>query len=297
MYHADFLQRFVFEKASVRGEYVYLQESYQTIFKQHDYPPAIQKILGEALCIAALLTATIKFGGRLTVQFRGNGKLKLLLAECNDQFHLRGLAKWDGDLTYEELMEDFKNGVLVIIVDSGLNKANPYQGIVPWTGHSLVSSIEGYFRHSEQLATSIYLSVDEKIAVGFMLQILPEKENTDTTQETVSEWHSINSLTSQLNTKDLLNQDFQTLLQKLYPYEEIRIFPAAPVQFHCTCSRKRGEDALALLSIQEIEEELANKQVIVVTCDFCNKEYLFDRDATLNIIFKKNRPPKDAHLH
>src|SRR3990167_6218006 len=143
----DLLQRFIFENEPVRGEYVKLEESLQTILNQHNYPAAVRKLLGEALCAAALLSAIIKFTGRLTVQFRGKGKLKLLLAQCNDRYHLRGLAKYEGDLSYEELMSAFHDGVLVIMLDSGA-KGQRYQGVVKWQGDSLAASIEHYFRDS-----------------------------------------------------------------------------------------------------------------------------------------------------
>ena len=162
----DILQRFIFENDPVRGEYIKLQESLHTILQQHDYPAGVQKVLSEALCVAALLSAIIKFKGRLTVQFRGKGKLRLLLAQCDDQNQLRGLAKYDGEYSYEDLMASFKDGVLVIMLDSGSN-GQRYQGVVEWVGSSLAESIEHYFQHSEQLATKIRLAVNEKYAVGF----------------------------------------------------------------------------------------------------------------------------------
>src|SRR5690349_15331905 len=103
MKQPDLLQRFIFEKAPIRGEYIQLTESFKTIMAQHDYPQPIRRLLGEALCVAGLLCASIKYNGRLTVQFRGKGKLKFLLAQCNSHFHIRGLAKWEGDLSYEDL--------------------------------------------------------------------------------------------------------------------------------------------------------------------------------------------------
>jgi molecular chaperone Hsp33 len=168
----DILHRFIFENEPVRGEYVKLDESVQTILAQHDYPPVIKKLLGESLCVAALLSAVIKFTGRLTVQFRGKGKLKLLLAQCDEQSQLRGLAKYDESITQEELAAAFTDGVLVIMLDSGV-KGQRYQGVVEWKGDSLAESIEHYFQHSEQLATRIWLTSNEQSAFGYLLQVAP----------------------------------------------------------------------------------------------------------------------------
>ena len=295
----DLLERFVFENAPVRGEFIRLHESFQTIIQQHAYPLVIAKLLGEALCVGALLSAIIKFEGRLTVQFRGQGKLKLLLAQSDNQFNLRGLVKWSGEFeSYEELLRSLAEGVLVITLDGGTAK-NRYQGIVAWTGNSLAESIEGYFQHSEQLATKLWLSVNETTAAGLLLQIIPAATQNASTagKEALNpDWERIiKATTMQLLPENLLEMDPQALLVKLYPNEEVRIFPSTPVKFTCTCSRKRGEEAINLIGQEEAEQELKDKQVIVVTCDFCGKEYVFDR-VDVEEIFKKQIPP-DTHLH
>jgi molecular chaperone Hsp33 len=298
MMQNDLLHRFIFEKAPIRGEHIQLNESFKTILEQHDYPPAIRRLLGEALCVAGLLCASIKYKGRLTVQFRGKGKLKFLLAQCNNHFQIRGLAKWEGDLSYEDLMNSFHEGVLMIMLDSGA-KQTRYQGIVAWRGNSLIESVEGYFRESEQLATKIWLAVNDTTAVGYLLQVLPAPENVDQTieKEIVNpHWGRIIALSTSVENKDLLQLDYEALLTKLYPDEEIRVFSPAPVVFHCNCSRKRGEDAIYILGQEEAEDELKGKNSIVVTCDFCNKEYVFDRIDVAKI-FADRQPPSDTHLH
>lgn len=299
MSELDTLQRFIFENAPVRGEFIHLQESYQTIIQQHNYPDALKQLLGEALCAAALLSAIIKFDGRLTVQFRGKGKLKLLLAQCDNNFNMRALAKWDGDLPYEELMASFNEGVLVIMLDGGPGKAQ-YQGVVAWRGNSLSESIEGYFKDSEQLATKIWLTVNERSAVGYLLQVVPNKNLRDAVIENemiMPHWDHMMKLTEKLYPVDLLTIDCASLLSMLYPDEVIRLFPTVPVRFGCTCSRKRGADAIRILGEEEAEKELADKQTIVVTCDFCNQEYIFDRVDVAKIFQDEIPPPTDIHLH
>lgn len=299
MIHQDLLQRFIFEKAPIRGEYIQLQESFKAVVEQHPYPPAIRRLLGEALCVAGLLTASIKFEGRLTVQFRGKGKLKYLLAQCDHHFHVRGLVKWEGELSYDDLMQAFNEGVLMIMLDTGVNQ-NRYQGIVAWRGNSLVESIEGYFRESEQLATKIWLAVDESKAVGLLLQAMPitGEAALSLEREIINpHWGRVTGLTDNLSSEKLLHLQYEALLLSLYPDDEIRVFTPAPIIFRCTCSRKRGEDAIYILGQEEAEEELKDKNSIVVTCDFCNKEYLFDRVDVAKIFAERGKPPKESHLH
>lgn len=298
----DSLHRFIFDKAPVRGEFVHLHESYRTIVAQHNYPEPIRRLMGEALCVAGLLTAIIKFDGRLTVQFRGSGKLKLLLAQCDNKFQLRGLAKWDGgdNISYDDLMDAFEDGVLMISLDSGAN-VNSYQGIVAWSGRSLAESIEGYFKNSEQLATKIWLSVSDEAAAGLLLQVVPAGQamSSSVNAELIApHWdHAVKSA-AKLDPADLLTTHYETILRDLYPDEDIRLFPSVELKFNCTCSRQRSEDAIRVLGREEAEEEIRDKNSLIVTCDFCNRQYVFD-SVDLASIFSGHQDglPPDTHLH
>lgn len=290
----DILQRFIFDKAPVRGEYIRLQASFKEIINQHPYPEPIRKLLGEALCVAGLLSAIIKFEGRLTVQFQGKGKLKLLLAQCDNQSHIRGLAQYADDMTDADLIESFKQGVLVIMLDSG--PSNRYQGIVAWRGQSLAESIEGYFQDSEQLATKIWLAVNEESAAGLLLQVIPAGKDIEKAA-IMPHWKRITELTQGIGANELLELSAENLLSERYPEEEIRIFPSVKVKFKCTCSKRRSEDAILILGLEEAKAELKNNHQMVVTCDFCNKEYNFDRVDVIKIFEDNDRPPSQTQLH
>jgi molecular chaperone Hsp33 len=295
----DNLQRFLFENLSVRGEMVQLSDAFQQITLQHDYPPLIKRILGEALVLVSLLMGIIKFDGRLTLQFQNKTGLKLLMAQSDQDFHLRALAQWSGELNEDELLNDLKQGILMIMMDPDASTQR-YQGIVSWRGNSLAESIEGYFRDSEQLATRIWLAVDDKQAAGLLLQVMPEqasqgKDEALSTQ--ADDWEHLVHLASTIKRQELLELDTATVLHRLFVEEDIRMFEPSAVSFRCTCSSKRGESAILLLGEAEAEAELNDKQVIVVKCDFCGKEYNFDRVDVANIFRQGGTPPASTQIH
>ena len=75
------------------------------------------------------------------------------------------------------------------------------------------------------------------------------------------------------------------------------MFEKNPVIFCCTCSIKRSENALLLLGQTEAEQELEDKQTIFVTCEFCHKNYVFDR-IDIAVLFKNNnQPPASTQVH
>jgi len=288
MTEKDTLQRFLFENAPVRGEFVHLEESLQTIMEQHQYPLVIRQVLAEMLVAASLLSASIKFNGRLSVQFQGQDRLKLLLVQCNHEFKLRGLAQWTGEFTQEELLAQLKKGVITITIDpeTGVSR---YQGVVAWEGNSFAESIEGYFKNSEQLPTRIWIAVDEKKAAGLLIQAMP----TETADH--PDWEHLSHLSATITPPELLTVDNKTLIHRLYNQEDVRLFESVAISFGCTCTVERSENALLLLGQEEVEEELHDKQTITVKCEFCSREYVFDRVDIAKIFKPGNKPASSSN--
>ena len=97
-FQSDNLQRFIFDNAPVRGEWVHLTESWQQVLIRRDYPPAIQRLLGEMMAAAALLAATVKIKGRLVLQSKSSGPVNLMMVECTSDNTLRAFAQWQWGL-------------------------------------------------------------------------------------------------------------------------------------------------------------------------------------------------------
>lgn len=297
MNNNDILQRFIFENISVRGEIIRLNETYKTIIQQHQYPPIIQQLLGEMLVSAGLLSASIKFKGRITVQFQGKNKIRLLLAQSNHELEVRGLAQCTGDLTFDELITDLKQGTLAITMDPESEGRQQYQGIVAWQGNSLAESLEGYFNQSEQVPTRLWFAVNDTCAAGLLIQVMPrESTRLGKALEGQDDWEHLQHLTATITADELLNLDNETLLHRLYAQDDLRLFTPRPVAFKCKCSIARSEQALGLLSVEEIEEELREKQILTVTCEFCNTAFQFDR-VDMARIFKQGKPDSSTQIH
>ena len=151
----DSLQTFIFQDKPLRGVLVHLNESYKTILTRHLYPPDIQRLLGETLAAASLLSATLKFSGWMILQIHGAGAVKLLLAQADNEHRIRGLAHWEEDFDNKSFAEIMQGGTLAITTSLGQSEER-YQGIVPLQGVTLDKAVETYFQQSEQLNTFIY---------------------------------------------------------------------------------------------------------------------------------------------
>ena len=63
----DLLHRYIFDQLDVRGELVQIENTYQEMIANHNYPAPVQALLGELLVATCLLTATLKFEGEIAV--------------------------------------------------------------------------------------------------------------------------------------------------------------------------------------------------------------------------------------
>src|ERR1700709_2157318 len=89
----DTLQKFIFDNAAVRGEFVEISDTWREIQSRHSYPPAVKTLLGEMVAAAALLSANLKFNGAIIMQIHGDGPGRLLVVECDSDLRLRATAK------------------------------------------------------------------------------------------------------------------------------------------------------------------------------------------------------------
>ncbi len=277
----DQSQRFLFEKADIRGESVHLDSAYREILAIHQYACGVSRLLGEFLTAAVLLSSNLKFEGKLVLQVRSEGQIPLLMVECDHSLRVRGIARGAEHATSNSNDELLSNGQLAITVDP--TKGQRYQGIVPLQQGSLAQSLDAYFEQSEQLKTRIWLAADGQRAGGLLLQQLPAQIANDETQRH-QQWERACSLAATVKDAELLELHPENLLYRLYHHDPVRLFTPSAVSFHCTCSRARTRSALATLPSIELEELLEELGSITMDCEFCNQHYCFSRSDLAGVL-------------
>jgi molecular chaperone Hsp33 len=271
--NADFKQRFLFPDTDIRGELVRLDESLAAILGTHDYPLAVQGLVGEAVAAVALLAGTLKFNGRLSLQAQGRGPVSLLLAECTHDGQLRALARHDGELdTAANIGALIGDGTMVITITP--DQGRQYQGIVPLEGDTLAQCLEGYFQQSEQLPTRLWLASGNGRAAGLMLQRLPDQ--VASRDDNRNQWEHLEALAGTLKMEELLDLPAETVLRRLFHETPPRLPEPQPLRFGCTCSRERTENALLSLGAGELKTLLDEDGEATLTCDFCLSQQHFD---------------------
>lgn len=293
MKEKDILQRFLFEYAPVRGEAVRLDATWRQVLERHDYPPAVRGVLGEMMVASVLLSATLKFDGRMTLQIQGDGPINLLVVECwtyqgpeGKRYTLRGLAHGGEDVEPGLLQDMFGTARLAITLEPSEGERR-YQGIVELVGERLADALHDYLQRSEQLDTYLWLAADSEHAAGMLLQRLPGDEGTD-----ADAWNRAQRLGDTLREDELLTLPPGEIIYRLFHEEDVRLFESETVAFHCSCTRERVGDMLRSLGMDEVHQVLKEQQDIRVACEFCNQQYVFDAVDAEQLFASDERAPE-----
>jgi molecular chaperone Hsp33 len=275
----SFVQRFLFDKLPIRGAFVILEDTWQTIASQKIYPDGVQRLLGELLAANVLITTTLKLKGKITAQIQDNPKLDLIVSECDNEFFVRATAKYDRSSAQDEQIQ-YKDclavGNLVISIDSK-NDGKLYQSVVGLSKLNLDELLGEYMMQSEQLRTMFIIAYSATKTVGFMLQQLPDNNHYANDIERVF------ALANSLTKTELSACDVSSLLHKLFNADDILLYDPDTVLFRCTCGRERVSSMLRSLGKVEADAIILQYGSIKVTCDYCNSTYIFDADDVLNI--------------
>lgn len=263
------LYRYSFVEHDVRGELVQLTSSYQRMLQGHEYPPVVQRLLGELMAATSLLTATLKFEGHISVQLQGDGPLNFIVVNGGHDQTLRGVARLRSEIadSQQSLRALLGKGHMIITLTP--DKGERYQGLVAADADDIATVLEQYFEQSEQLHTRLWLHADGENAAGMMLQVMPAK-GTDLTG-----FEHLEHLTATITAGELFGLPGEQVLTRLYHEEQVELYPPQPVSFHCGCSREKTEEALAAVEPAELQQILAEDGEIVMTCEYCLAEYKF----------------------
>jgi len=274
MSQSDQLLRFLFRERDVRGEVVKVGASLDAMLAGHQYPQPVKQLLAELVAATSLLTATLKFEGQIAVQLQGDGPVRFIAVNGNDQQQFRGVARLQSEIQGESFAELIGQGYMLVTITP--NQGERYQGIIPLVSDSLTATLEAYFNQSEQLPTRLYLHTDigeqHSQAAGLLLQVLPVDQ-----EKSREDFAHIELLADTLTREELLTLPPEESLYRLFHQEIVELFPAQPVQFVCGCSRDKSQAAIISLGSDVIDEYIAEGK-LEISCEYCNAIYHFNTE-------------------
>ena len=289
----DLVQPFRIDPFALRGRLVRLGPTIDRILSQHTYPEPVAAMLGEAITLAVVLAGALKYDGIFTLQTKGDGPIRLMVADVSTAGAVRGYAQYDAAKVEAALSGVgagapsvpglVGSGYIAFTVDQG-EDTDRYQGIVELAGSTLAECAQHYFRQSEQIQAGIKLSVGRAgrggtwRGGGLMLQRVPPEGGFGVIADDVEDgWRQAMVLMSSATAEELVDPDLPPhgLLFRLFHEQGVRVYETHPLEARCRCSRERIEGILRLFPTAELED-MRKDGVTTVTCQFCNQSYLFD---------------------
>lgn len=300
----DLILPFRIGDGTITGRLVRLGGLADRILTRHNYPAPVGRLLGEALGLTCVLAGALKYDGTFTLQTKGDGPVRLLVADVNSAGLLRGYAEI-GEGRESEIEDGpaenpvprlLGAGYLAFTVDQGPDMER-YQGIVEMDGATLADCAHHYFRQSEQLESLIRLAAGQGPdgawrAAALMLQRMPQEQadyknpwDIDTA-EYEDAWRRAAMLMGTATEREILdpNLSAEMLLYRLFHEDEVRVFDSRGLTDECGCPREKFAMALRVLEPGEVEELKVDGKV-EVTCQFCSRKERFD-DAEIAGILK-----------
>jgi len=296
---------FSLEKSNIRGRMVRVGSVMAEIMKRHDYPPPVTALLGEVVTLGLLLSAMLKYDGIFTLQIKGDGPIRMLVADVTSHGEVRAYAGFDApavkaaakrkkdvDNHYYHLLG--KKGYIAFTVDPG-NVEQRYQGIVELKGDSITDAVQHYFTQSEQIKTSFKIAVHAQDTLwktaAIMIQQMPEEEAGKAVphETSIEDWTRTALHLSTVTDGEMLSPvlSMQDILYRLFHEDGVRVYPAKPVRFKCRCTRARVIDILRTIPKPELEELCEKEGKVSITCEFCSEKYDFSKSQVQDVYEEK----------
>ena len=288
----------------LRGRLTRLGPALDELLGKHDYPPAVGKLLGEAIVLTTLLGSSLKFEGRFILQTQTDGPVSFLIVDFQAPDRLRAYARYDRGRLKPGADSGalLGKGHLAMTIDQGPDMSR-YQGLVALDGGGLEAAAHEYFLRSEQIPTRVRIAVGEEWrggeggkhrwrAGGLLVQFLPKAPERarqadlhpgdapeGTVPHTVAEddaWVEGQSLVSTVEDIELIDPALsgERLLYRLFHERGVRVFKELSLQARCSCSREAVSSMLKSFDPKE-RAEMVKDGKVVVTCEFCSSVYEF----------------------
>jgi molecular chaperone Hsp33 len=294
----DCVYPFQIDKVGIRGRLVSLGPAIDEVLSGHDYPHPVSDFLGELVALSAALSSALKFDGVFSLQVRGNGPIRALVADYQSPGSIWAFASFDQDAVKEVaesgavgVTDFFGAGVLSWVVDQG-NDSERHQGIVSLEGETLAECTENYFRQSEQLRAVLRVGVVREIIRGgkgqwragaIMVQNLAtiggqSGRKIDDEYATEQDWQHAKALVQTATAAEMCDPLLKpsAFLRRLFHEDGVWLYDPTALIAKCRCSRERTETVLKQFSVEEVKDMVLDSGLIEVRCEFCNRSYTFD---------------------
>jgi len=276
----------------VRGRLVRLGPLADALLTRHTHDDAVTALVGQALALVSGLATALKFRGSFSLQMKGDGPVRMLLADCTDTGELRGYASADADrvaaLRDKTATPDAASllgqGFMAFTVDQG-PEMERHQGIVSLEGAGMEDMALHYFDTSEQIPYFLRLACERTArgwrASALILERVAGAGGVDPVYDSLAlddAWGTALMLAATVKDSELLDDQLpgERLLFNLFHSEGVAADRPRPLAYGCRCSRAKLAGILGTFGVEDISD-MEQDGAITMNCEFCNLGFSFTR--------------------
>ncbi len=291
----DKLVRAIADGGNIRITAISTKELTERARNMHKTLPVVTAALGRTLAATSMIGNSLKGeDDSVTVRINGGGPVGSIIAVSDSCGNVRGYAqnaqvdlplKENGKLDVGGAVGT--DGMLTVIKD--LNLREPYVGSVQLISGEIAEDFTAYFAESEQTPTACALGVlvdtDQSVAAagGYIVQLLPgaPEELAEKLEKNIAEAGAVTGVL-------LGNDDPELLVEKIIEGFDYEILETDEVCYKCYCSCERVAGALSSINKKELEDIKKEGKPIEITCQFCDKTYIFDIEEIEKLLQSDN---------
>lgn len=263
----------------------------------HQTTPLATAGLGRVLTGAGLMAMLLKNDSeKLTVQFKGDGPAKQILATAYGDGRVKGyIANPNVDLPLREdhhldVGGSLGIGELTVIKDLGLKE--PYIGRIALVTGEIADDLTAYYFISEQQNSSVALGVkiDRDCTVlcsgGMIIQMMPgfEEASVDALEAMLEKMEPLTTIIERVMEKGvgkseegLVNDLMDDIFQDMPEAYALQKLETREMHWECDCCEERLEQVLMTIGTQDLKEIIEEDGQAELVCQFCEKKYFFDK--------------------
>ena len=273
-------------------------EMVNEIRELHDLTPTTTAAMGRFATITGMMgfTEIKEKEDFLTVQLNGKGPMGTLISivrresftskvkVCTDNPHVELPLKPNGKLDVSGAVG--KNGFLNIINKNEVTDTN-YTGLVPLVTGEIAEDFTEYFAKSQQKPTVIALGVlvnkdGVQAAGGYMIQLMPDATEEDIVaiEKALEKAPSISQMIDE-------DKSLEEIARTVTGDENIMILAQElDMKYECDCNQEKFERGLISIGREELQKIIDEDGHANIVCNFCKKEYDFDKEDLEELLRK-----------
>ena len=284
---------FYLPRRPVRGRLVRLGPLAHALLTRHPNHPAVTRLAGQSLALAAALSTALKFRGSFSVQAKGDGPVPMLLADCTDTGALRGYARADRRSSRRccaptPRRRPISSWAAAISRSPSIRgrtrtatRASSPSRAATWPRWRCTTSAPA----SSFAASCIWPATrptDGWRAGALVLEKIAGAGGIDPSLDAEAQeesWRTATMLAATLTDAELLDDALppERLLYRLFHSEGVATDRARALSYGCRCSRARLVGILEGFPSDDLDH-MAVDGDIVMTCEFCNFDFRFPRE-------------------